>query len=95
MITVVATIFAAKGKEALVRAALQKLIAPTRDEAGCIEYDLYENADSPGEFTFFEKWTSREALDEHLETEHFILAGEEQEGHIAKPTEIKVLNFIG
>jgi quinol monooxygenase YgiN len=95
MITVVATIFAAKGKEDLVRDALQKLIPPTREEEGCIEYDLYENADVPGEFTFFEKWTSRVALDEHLRTEHFLLAGEEQEGHIAKPTEIKVLNFIG
>ena len=95
MITVVATIFAAEGKEDLIRDVLQRLIPPTREEEGCIEYDLYENADVQGEFTFFEKWTSREALDEHLKTEHFFLAGEEQEGHIAKPTEIKVLNFIG
>lgn len=95
MITVVATIFAAKGKEDLIGDVLQRLIPPTREEEGCIEYDLYENADSSGEFTFFEKWTSCEALDEHLKTEHFILAGKEQEGNIAKPTEIKVLNFIG
>jgi quinol monooxygenase YgiN len=95
MITVIATIFAAKGKEALIRDVLQRLIPTTREEDGCIEYDLYEDVDVAGEFTFFEKWTSREALDSHLKTEHFLLAGKEQIGHIAKPTEIKVLNYIG
>lgn len=94
MITVVATIFAAKGEEGHIGDVLQRLIPPTRAEDGCIEYDLYENVDVPGEFTFVEKWVSREALDKHLGTEHFLLAGKEQAGYLAKPTEIKVLHFI-
>ena len=66
---VVAARMAAKpGKEDALRATLMGLIAPTRAEAGCIQYDLHEEQGKPGSFLFFEKWTSKQALDEHLAT---------------------------
>ncbi|TAK94934.1 MAG: antibiotic biosynthesis monooxygenase, partial [Verrucomicrobia bacterium] len=40
-ITVVATFKARPGKESELRAALIGLVAPTRKEAGCLNYDLH------------------------------------------------------
>ena len=65
-VTVVARIRAKKGLERRVKAELLALIVPTRAEKGCIIYDLHLSADDPGLFMFYENWTSREALDQHM-----------------------------
>ena len=69
-ITVVATFQARPGTEAELRAALLGLLAPTRQEAGCLNYDLHASPEEPGRFLFHENWTSRELLDAHLKSPH-------------------------
>jgi quinol monooxygenase YgiN len=69
-ITVVATFQARPGKETELRAALLGLLAPTRQENGCLNYDLHVAADDPAKFLFHETWTSKAALDTHLQTPH-------------------------
>ncbi len=66
LLIVAARAQAKPGKEDELRATLMGLIEPTRREAGCIQYDLHEEQGKPGSFLFFEKWTSKQALDEHL-----------------------------
>ncbi len=66
LLTVVAEMIAKPGKEDALRAALLACVEPTRQEAGCVQYDLHEATDKPGQFVFYENWTSREALDQHL-----------------------------
>ena len=66
---VVAHITPKPGKGEELKAVLLALIAPTRNEEGCISYELYKDIES-GHFTFIEEWTSGAALDEHFETEH-------------------------
>jgi quinol monooxygenase YgiN len=51
------------------------LIEPTRKEAGCISYDLYQDITNSGKFTFLENWQSKEHLDVHLKTPHLVAAG--------------------
>ena len=65
---VAAKMVAKPGKADALRSTLMGLIEPTRAEAGCIQYDLHEEQGNPGSFLFFEKWTSKQALDEHLAT---------------------------
>jgi len=67
-ITVVARIKAKPGKEQIVKDTLMALVAPTRSEAGCINYDLHQAADDKGLFLFYENWISKKDLDEHLAT---------------------------
>ena len=67
-VTVVATFQARPGKEADLRAALLGLLAPTRKEAGCLNYDLHQSPEDPGRFLFHENWTSKAALDAHLQS---------------------------
>ncbi|QNM96111.1 putative quinol monooxygenase [Chitinimonas koreensis] len=69
-LTVVATIAARPGSEALVEAALQALIEPTRREAGCIEYVLHRDQAEPRTFVFVERWSDAAALDAHLQSPH-------------------------
>ena len=67
-ITVVATFQARPGKEGELRAALLGLLAPTRKESGCVNYDLHQSPEEPGKFLFHENWTSKAALDAHLQS---------------------------
>ena len=69
-VTVVATFEAKPGKETELKNALTALVAPTRQEAGCINYDLHQSPDEPGKFLFHENWTSKELLDSHLKSAH-------------------------
>jgi len=69
-LTVVATFVARPGKESELRAALTSLVAPTRQEAGCLNYDLHAATDNPAKFLFHENWTSKAHLDAHLQSPH-------------------------
>ena len=69
-ITVVATFHARPGKEKDLRAALTGLLAPTRKEVGCLNYDLHQSPEDPTKFLFHENWTSKELLDAHLKSPH-------------------------
>jgi quinol monooxygenase YgiN len=69
-IRVVAHIRAKSGREKELKEALSSLLAPTRKEAGCREYRLYENSQDRSELTFVEEWDSDAALDAHLKTPH-------------------------
>jgi len=69
-LTVIATFQARPSKEAELRAALTGLLAPTRKETGCINYDLHASPGDPALFLFHENWTSKAALDAHLQSPH-------------------------
>ena len=69
-ITVVATFEARSGKETELRNALMGLVAPTRTEAGCLNYDLHVSTENPSRFLFHENWTSKMALEVHLQSAH-------------------------
>jgi len=69
-ITVVATFQARPGKEAELQKALLSLVAPTRQEAGCLNYDLHVSPEDPAKFLFHENWASQAHLDAHLHSEH-------------------------
>ncbi len=69
-VTVIATFEARPGKETELRNALIGLVAPTRQEAGCLNYDLHILPEQPAKFLFHENWTTKAALDTHLQTPH-------------------------
>lgn len=50
-IRVVAHITARPGKEVEVQSILSGMISPTRQEPGCIHYELLDNLNNPAEFT--------------------------------------------
>ncbi|MGD0251490.1 MAG: putative quinol monooxygenase [Verrucomicrobiota bacterium] len=69
-VTVVATFQAKPGKENELRAALTGLVAPTRKEAGCLNYNLHVSPEDPAKFLFHENWASQAHLDAHFQSPH-------------------------
>jgi quinol monooxygenase YgiN len=53
-----------------LKAILTSLVAPTRKEAGCLSYEIFQNRADPCDFTFVEEWASDAALDAHWATAH-------------------------
>jgi quinol monooxygenase YgiN len=79
-LSVVAVLTAKKGQEDVVRRALSGLVAPTREEEGCLAYELFESGAAPGVFVTQESWRGQDDLDAHMLTPHvaqaFASAGE-------------------
>ncbi|ABE56074.1 Antibiotic biosynthesis monooxygenase [Shewanella denitrificans OS217] len=69
-LTIVANIIAKADKVELVKAELFKLIAPTRKEAGCINYQLHQDNANPAHFMFYETWQNRESWQTHMGQQH-------------------------
>jgi quinol monooxygenase YgiN len=67
-VTVIVRVRAKAGQESRLRQELQRLLAPTRAEVGCINYDLHEPQTDPALFALYENWTSQAALDAHFQT---------------------------
>lgn len=82
-LTILAQITAEPGKEALVRAELEKLVPITRAEAGCLQYDLHVDNENPGFFVFYENWESRELWQTHMNAAHLAAYMAATEGAVA------------
>ena len=82
-LTIVARIEANADQTEWVKAELQKLIAPTLKEAGCIQYDLHQDNDNPAVFLFFENWESRELWQQHMSSAHLAEYVHATEGAVA------------
>lgn len=48
------------------REAAQTCVAASKQEAGCLAYDIYESLTQPGAFISVEQWESGGAIDHHF-----------------------------
>ena len=69
-VRVIARLRAKPGKEVELRTLATGLIAPTRNEAGCIRYELLVDEADPAELTFVEEWRDGDTLNAHLAAPH-------------------------
>lgn len=93
-VMVVARVKAKPGQESKVKQECLSLVAPSRAEKGCINYDLFRALDDPTLFIFYENWASREDIERHLETPHCSAFDREVEGRLAEPEEITLCEMI-
>ncbi|MBL0224590.1 MAG: antibiotic biosynthesis monooxygenase [Geobacteraceae bacterium] len=70
-LTIVAKVVAKEWAVEPVKAELLKLIAPTRNESGCIGYTLHQDNENPVVFIFHESWESAASLEQHMNSDHF------------------------
>jgi quinol monooxygenase YgiN len=92
---VIATLTALPGKEEELRETLAALLQPTREEDGCLGYELLENKEDPTEFRFVEEWTDDAALDEHFGTPHIQAAIAAFEGLLAADLDVRKYRLVG
>ncbi|WP_282610725.1 putative quinol monooxygenase [Pelagibius sp. Alg239-R121] len=80
---ILAQITAASGKEDLVRSELERLVAPTRTEEGCVQYDLHQDNANPAFFVFYEIWENRDLWQAHTNQPHIAAYRAATEGAVA------------
>jgi len=81
-LTIVARILAKEEKRELVKSELLKLIAPTRAEEGCLNYDLHQDEQNPNLFLFHENWVNRDLWQKHMNNAHLAAYVKATEGAV-------------
>ncbi len=69
-VVVVAVLTAKPGRERELEEALRGVVGASHEEPGCVRYALHRGADDPAKLVTVERWSSRDALDEHLGRPH-------------------------
>ncbi|MBT1072838.1 putative quinol monooxygenase [Pelotalea chapellei] len=70
-LTIVAKTVAKTDSVESVKSEMLKLIAPTREEEGCIEYFLHQDNEDPTILIFYETWENYACFERHMSTQHF------------------------
>jgi quinol monooxygenase YgiN len=70
-ITVLATFVPKVGMEEAVQSVLQAVLEPTRQEPGCLRFDLFISAGAPTTFHLYETFSERASIDAHRLTHHY------------------------
>ncbi|NHO57438.1 antibiotic biosynthesis monooxygenase [Acetobacter lambici] len=93
-ITVVAILKAKVGCEDDVAKAMAACVAPSRAEATNRQYVPNRDLDNPQTLIFVERWASRQALADHMETPHFKQLAASFEGQLDAPVQIHILQPV-
>lgn len=70
-LTIIAFIRALPGKSLDLGRELCALVAPTREEEGCLDYEVHQSGDDPDIWFLYENWRSEEDMEAHFDTPHF------------------------
>ncbi|OPY22783.1 MAG: Antibiotic biosynthesis monooxygenase [Methanobacterium sp. PtaU1.Bin242] len=90
MILVTAGIKSKSGERNKIISKSKDLIESTRLESDCISYNLYESVEDVDLLLMFEQWKTTEALESHMQTEHFKAFGAAIEDFLAEELDITI-----
>ena len=91
---VVARYTAKAGKDAELAAVLSALIAPSRREIGCYQYDLLRNPEDPLDFCFVERWESDRAFEQHSASAHVTNARTQVQPLVEQPADVRRYHIL-
>ncbi len=92
-VRVIARAVAKQGKGDELKVLLHGLVQPTRAEAGCKYYELFES-NLAGMFLFNELWESQEHLNAHAASSHFKDIIGKTTALLAEPLEVHLLTTV-
>jgi quinol monooxygenase YgiN len=69
-VKVILRVIAKPDKIEELRSVLLQLAAASREEDGCLGYEVLQNTADPYDFTLIEEWTTEGGLDTHLTSAH-------------------------
>ena len=90
-VTIIGTVTARPETREELQALLAAQVAPTRAEAGCLNYDFHADASDPCVFVFYENWRSQDDLDAHMGMPHLAPLFTQLDRLLARPVEIRHL----
>lgn len=92
--TITGTVVAKPGTRIELQAILTAMVAPTRAEPGCMNYDFHVDAKDPCVFMFYENWRSKADLDAHLKMPHLVPLISRVDELLAKPVELRFYEML-
>ncbi len=93
-LSVIAYIFAKAGEEERLKRALLELVAQTRKEKGCMNYDLHQSRGNASEFAMYENWESAADLEAHANSAHLREFGKSMGPFMARPAQVTKWDMI-
>ena len=92
--TITGTVVAKPGTRIELQAILTAMVAPTRAEPGCMNYDFHVDAKDPCVFMFYENWRITADLDAHLKMPHLVPLISRVDELLAKPVELRFYEML-
>jgi quinol monooxygenase YgiN len=93
-VTVTARIKVKSGLEEKFKQEYLPIVTLTVAEEGCLNYNLYQSQADPSIFMLYEKWMSKEILDQHLQMPYIKAISEKASEFLAEPVEINLWEQI-
>lgn len=91
MVFVIATLTVKPEAKADLIAAAKDAIAATRQEEGCISYELFESTVDPHKLAFVEEWESADRLALHSKSDHMRAFGRVAVKCFAAPVQVQII----
>jgi quinol monooxygenase YgiN len=85
---------ARKGQENAVAQALREVVAPSREEAGCLSICAFRSVRDTGLFYIHSRWTDEAAFDFHATLPHTVRFVERVEPLIDHPLDVTRAELI-
>jgi len=82
-ITKIVNFIAKEGHEKQLSTLLNGMISPSRNEQGCLLYDIFQYEQDPKKFIVIESWADEEALEGHKHSKHYLHYKANYEVHTA------------
>jgi quinol monooxygenase YgiN len=83
------------GNESAIEEALNTVLVPTREEAGCLSINAFRSTRDPQLFYIHSRWTNEEAFDHHAKLPHTVRFMECAKPLIAHPLDVTRSVLIG
>ena len=80
--------FAEEGQQRFVAAAIQEVLAPTRQEPGCLKIDAFGSTQNQRLFHIHSCWKDEAAFDKHLQLLHTIRFLDTIQGLLDRPIDV-------
>jgi quinol monooxygenase YgiN len=93
-VTVTARLKVKQGLEEQFKQEFEPVIALTRAEDGCMNYDLHQSLEDPSLFLLHENWASQEILNLHMQQPYIRALGAKAEEFLVEPPEVKLWQQI-
>ncbi len=93
-VRVVARLIALPGHQEALKSILAGLVELTRQEDGCMLYELLQNQEDSTDFVFVEQWESEPLLNAHLDSLHVNEAEAKLDKLLAAPPDIRLYRLL-
>ncbi len=83
VLTLVVAVEVQAGKKDFVKSQMENLVAETRKEAGCINYDVHEDNENENILVFHENWETTAHWEAHDKSAHLAAYRESTKGIVS------------